>query len=240
MVNPASQSVGIQPRMDATDGVRTTGRLRQPALPEGDAGEQFQSVAASPPGPEHHRRPFHHVRRGEAWWPPAIGKGSEDRVGEGENLFGIGDPASKNGLGFPCLEPFPFQLGNFCDQPLQRLLVVDGLPDALLPVFGNADRAGLTGMALNPVQGLVPLTGGAMATGFATLSRAIGPSAAKKPLAGGELGDAGREVALGGGAFGGTERGSHGLYIDSIQDNRENPEQTGNTNLLYGEPGLKQ
>src|ERR1035441_5366599 len=51
-----------------------------------------------------------------------------------------------------------------------------------------------------------------MAVGFAALAGAFGESAPKKPLAGGQLGNAGPEVAFGGREFGADEGLGHILY----------------------------
>ena len=67
-------------------------------------------------------------------------------------------------------------------------------------------------MTLHQVHRLVQLALGATAVGFAALAGTIGKSAPKEPLAGGELGNAGPEVAFGGREFGANEGLSHVLY----------------------------
>jgi hypothetical protein len=52
-----------------------------------------------------------------------------------------------------------------------------------------------------------------MAVGFAALAGALRERPAQKPLAGGDLRNAGTESTLGGGEFGAAEAGSHVLYI---------------------------
>src|SRR5450759_4279923 len=67
-------------------------------------------------------------------------------------------------------------------------------------------------MTLHQVHRLVQLALGAMAVGFAALAGTIGESATKKPLAGGQLGNAGTEVAFGRRKFGADEGLNHILY----------------------------
>src|SRR5665647_3768644 len=67
-------------------------------------------------------------------------------------------------------------------------------------------------MTLHQVHRLVQLAIGAMAVGFAALAGALGKSATKKPLAGGQLGNAGTEVAFGSREFGADEGLGHVLY----------------------------
>jgi hypothetical protein len=174
--------------------------------------------------------------RGDAGFLPAVRDGGQDLGGEAEDLFGIGEQAAKNGSGLPFLEPFPFQFRNFFDHLLHEPIVVHGLTDALLPSLGDADLAQLAGVALNQVQGLVQFAFGAVAIGFAAPAGAFRQGAAKKPLAGGQLGDAGAEAAFGGGEFGAVQGVGHDLYLYTIQDNRENQEKTHNADLLL-KPG---
>src|SRR6266542_5305637 len=104
-------------------------------------------------------------------------------------------------LGLPVLETFPFQFRHLFDQALHLLVVTNGLADAILPCLGDAKLAQFAGMTLHQIHRLVQFAGGAMAVGFAALAGAIGKSTAKKPLAGGQLGNARAEVALSGGEF---------------------------------------
>src|ERR1035441_6763315 len=67
-------------------------------------------------------------------------------------------------------------------------------------------------MTLHQVHRLVQLALGATAVGFAALAGTFRKSAPKKPLAGGQLGNAGPEVAFGGREFGADERLGHILY----------------------------
>ena len=140
----------------------------------------------------------------------------DDIFGELEDLLGIRDEAPKNGLGFPSLEAFPFQFGNFFDQPLHQPIVVYGLANPLLPSLGNADLAKLARVALHQVQGLMKLAFGATAIRFAALASAFRQSAAEKPPAGGQLGGAGTKAALGGGEYGAVWSVRHTLYTYSI------------------------
>src|ERR1019366_7556214 len=67
-------------------------------------------------------------------------------------------------------------------------------------------------MTLHQVHRLVQLALGATAVGFAALAGTFRKSAPKKPLAGGQLGNAGPEVAFGGREFGADEGFGHILY----------------------------
>src|ERR1039457_4126215 len=67
-------------------------------------------------------------------------------------------------------------------------------------------------MTLHQVHRLVQLALGATAVGFAALAGTLRKSAPKKPLAGGQLGNAGPEVAFGGREFGADEGFGHILY----------------------------
>src|ERR1019366_6989323 len=67
-------------------------------------------------------------------------------------------------------------------------------------------------MTLHQVHRLVQLALDATAVGFAALAGTFRKSAPKKPLAGGQLGNAGPEVAFGGREFGADEGFGHILY----------------------------
>src|ERR1019366_8209839 len=67
-------------------------------------------------------------------------------------------------------------------------------------------------MTLHQVHRLVQLALGATAVGFAALAGTFRKSAPKKPLAGGQLGNAGPEVAFGGREYGADEGFDHILY----------------------------
>ena len=47
------------------------------------------------------------------------------------------------------LHPFPFQLGNFFDQLLHQVIVIDGLANALVPSSRDTNLARFTPLALN-------------------------------------------------------------------------------------------
>src|ERR1035437_1589015 len=117
---------------------------------------------------------------------------------------------SKSGL--PLLETFPFQFGDFLDEALHLLVVGNGLAHAFPPWLGDADLAKFAGMTLHQVHRLVQLALGAMAVGYAALAGTFRKSAPKEPLAGGQLGNAGAEVAFGGREFGAEEGLGHVLY----------------------------
>src|SRR5271169_6764790 len=89
-------------------------------------------------------------------------------------------------------------------------------------------------MALHQVNRSMAFAGGAMTVGFAALAGAIGESTAKKPLAGGQLSNAGAKVALDRREFGADQGFGHILYLVSyiIQDQNGKQGQKRNTNLL--------
>src|SRR5664279_3943387 len=76
----------------------------------------------------------------------------------------------------------------------------------------GCSRTIVAGMTLHQVHRLVPFAVGAMTVGFAALAGTFGKSAAKKPLAGGQLGNAGTKVAFGRREFGADEGLGHILY----------------------------
>jgi hypothetical protein len=55
IMNPLRQPVGIEHRMDSSQGVCTAGRLFEPTLPEAGPADLFPSVDAAQPGPEQHQ-----------------------------------------------------------------------------------------------------------------------------------------------------------------------------------------
>src|SRR5450759_2556677 len=114
-------------------------------------------------------------------------------------------------LGLPLLETFPFQFGHFLNEALHLLVVRNGLAHAIPPWLGDANLAQLAGMTLHQVHRLMQLAVGAMAVGFAALAGTFGKRAAKKPLAGGQLGNAGTEVAFGSREFGAVKGLGHVL-----------------------------
>src|ERR1019366_573463 len=116
---------------------------------------------------------------------------------------------SKSGL--PLLETFPFQFGDFLDEALHLLVVGNGFAHAFPPWLGDANLAQLAGMTLHQVHRLVQLALGAMTVGFAALAGTFRKSTPKKPLARGQLGNAGTEVAFGGREFGADEGLGHVL-----------------------------
>src|SRR5258705_11148407 len=67
-------------------------------------------------------------------------------------------------------------------------------------------------MALHQIHRPMPFAAGTTAIGFAALAGAFRERAAQEPFAGGEVGDAGTETALGNGEFCAAERSSHVLY----------------------------
>jgi len=55
IMNPLPQPVGIEHRMDSSQGVGTEGRLFEPTLPEAGPADLLPSVDAAQPGPEQHQ-----------------------------------------------------------------------------------------------------------------------------------------------------------------------------------------
>src|ERR1035441_9944877 len=138
------------------------------------------------------------------------------------------------GSGLPLLQSSPFQFGNFLNETLHFLVVRNGLTHSLAPDLGDANLAQLAGMTLHQVDGLVQLAVGAMAVavGLAALAGTLGEGAAKQPLAGGQLGNAGTEAAFGSGEFGAVEWLGHKLYQYNIQAIDEKQARNRNANLL--------
>src|SRR5258708_10086940 len=116
-------------------------------------------------------------------------------------------------LSFLFLKSFPFQLGNFLNQFLHQAIVVDGLANALLPGLWDTNLARLPRLALHQVQRLVQFPTGTTAIRLATGALSFRESAAKKPLTGGKLRNAGTEVALRGGEFAAIQGVVHVLYL---------------------------
>jgi len=140
----------------------------------------------------------------------------------------------RSNSGLPLLQASPFQFGNFLNETVHFLVVRNGLTHSLAPGLGDANLAQLAGMTLHQIDGLVQLAVGAMAVavGLAALAGTLGEGAAKQPLAGGQLGNAGTEAAFGSGEFGAVEGLGHILYQYTIQDPDEKQAQNRNANLL--------
>src|SRR5271157_64207 len=96
IMNPLPQPVGIEQRMDSSQGVCTEGRLFEPTLPEAGPADLFPRVDAAQPGPEQHQRRFHHRRCGNAWLLSAVGNLIDDIFGKLKDFFRIGDQAAEN------------------------------------------------------------------------------------------------------------------------------------------------
>ena len=95
------------------------------------------------------------------------------------------------------LQALPLQFGNFLDQSLHLLVIVDRLANPLLPVLGDTDLTHLAVMALDQVQGGVQLAPGTTAVGLSALAGADRQGPAKEPLALSQLSDARSKVAFG-------------------------------------------
>jgi hypothetical protein len=76
------------------------------------------------------------------------------------------------------------------------------LANALLPGLWDTNLAILPILTLHQVQGFMQFAPGAAAIRFAALAGTLRQRAAKEPLPGGQLRDAGTEIALGGGELG--------------------------------------
>src|SRR5947207_14423559 len=79
-----------------------------------------------------------------------------------------------------------------------------------------------------------------MAVGFAALAGAIRESTAKKPLAGGQLGNTRAKVALSGGEFGADQRVGHILYHILYKTRKESKGKNAIRICSLIEPSLKQ
>ena len=143
-------------------------------------------------------------------------------------------------LGLPFLETTPFQFGNLFDEPLHLLVITHGLAHSILPRFGHANLAQFAGMTLHQVHRPMGLAGGAMTVGFAALTGAIRERTAKKPLAGGELGNTGAETALRSGEFGADEWLGHVLYYTLYKIRTESKNKSTMRICSSSSPSLKQ
>jgi hypothetical protein len=113
VMNALSQLIGINQGVDASDRVGAAQRPSQPALPESGGARPFEGIEASHPGPEQNQNAVKDTDGRDAGFPPPFRDAGEEFSRQAEDLLGIRDQASKNGSGFPFLEPFPFQFGNF-------------------------------------------------------------------------------------------------------------------------------
>src|SRR5712691_9808384 len=95
-------------------------------------------------------------------------------------------------------------------------------------------------MTLHQVHGLVLLAVGAMAVGFAALAGTFGERAAKKPLPGGQLGNAGTEAAFGSREFDAVEGLGHVLYYILYKIKMESKSKNTMRICSSLEPRLKQ
>src|ERR1035441_1354120 len=143
-------------------------------------------------------------------------------------------------LGLPLLETVPFQFGNLFDEALHLLVVAHGLAHSILPRFGHANLAQFAGTTLHQIHRPMGLAAGAMTVGFAALARAIRERTAEKPLAGGELGNAGAETALRSGEFGADERLGHVLYYTLYKIKAESKNKNTMRICSSSSPNLKQ
>src|ERR1035441_9990 len=143
-------------------------------------------------------------------------------------------------LGLPLLETVPFQFGNLFDEALHLLVVAHGLAHSILPRFGHANLAQFAGTTLHQIHRPMGLAAGAMTVGFAALARAIRERTAEKPLAGGELGNAGAETALRSGEFGADERLGHVLYYTLYKIKAESKNKNTMRICSSSSPSLKQ
>src|ERR1700681_2266404 len=65
------------------------------------------------------------------------------------------------------LQALPLQIGEFFDQPLHLLVVLDGLPHPLFPLPRHEQLPQLPPLAPNQVEAGMELAPGATTTGFA-------------------------------------------------------------------------
>ncbi len=97
VVNTMPEVIGIQQRMDPSQGVGAAGRLPQPVLPKAGAGDQCPGVEAAQPSPEQPQRRFHHRGGGDTGLQSPIREWRNDRPGEVEYFFRVGSQAAENG-----------------------------------------------------------------------------------------------------------------------------------------------
>src|ERR1039458_2074960 len=233
LVNGVSQSASIHLGVYVPHGVGAGHGVAQPTLPEPGCARHLQRVEASQPRPN---------RIMEALATVAVemrGSGLRSVMGpisKAERWNTLSEYAirRRSNSGLPLLQASPFQFGNFLNETLHFLVVRNGLTHTLAPDLGDANLAQHAGMTLHQVDGLVQLAVGAMAVavGLAALAGTLGESAAKQPLAGGQLGNAGTEAAFGSGEFGAVEWLGHNLYQYNIQDIDEKQARNRNANLL--------
>src|SRR5260370_33411126 len=95
-------------------------------------------------------------------------------------------------------------------------------------------------MTVHQVHGLVVLAVGAMAVGFAALAGTFGERAAKKPLPGGQLGNAGTEAAFGSREIDAVEGLGHFLYYILYKIKMESKSKNTMRICSSLEPRLKQ
>jgi hypothetical protein len=91
----------------------------------------------------------------------------------------------------------PFEFGDFFDEALQLLVIVNRLPDAGFPRLGDAELSRFTVVALDQIQGGVQFAVRAVAGGLAALASANRQGSAKQPVVVSQLGEPGTEVTLG-------------------------------------------
>jgi hypothetical protein len=100
--------------------------------------------------------------------------------GEVEDLFGIADQASENGLLLSLLQALPFQIREFFDQLFHLLVVLNRFPDAPFPLPRHKQLAQLSPLPSNQVEAGMELSPSAVTTGFAAVHVSQGEGAAEK------------------------------------------------------------
>src|ERR1700730_7219950 len=135
--------------MNATQGVCTESWLSQPTEPKRGLPQLFPGVDATQPGPKQHRRGLHDCRRRDTRFRSPVRDWRDDVPGEPEDLFRIGDSGDGELLWFSFLQPLPFQFRNIFNQLLHLVIIMDGLANALLPSFGDANLTQFSIPALN-------------------------------------------------------------------------------------------
>src|ERR1700733_13275146 len=120
-------------------------------------------------------------------------------------------------LALPCQKAFPLQLGDFIQETVNLLVLANGLANRILQPPRRTPLARLAGLAPHQIQGAMPFASDAMTIRLAALARALGERAAQDAFAGGQLGDARTETALGSGKCGATEVAVHVLYVYKVR-----------------------
>jgi len=110
------------------------------------------------------------------------------------------------------LQALPLQIREFFDQLFHLLVVLNGFPDALLPLPRYKQLAQLSPLPSNQVEAGMELSPSAVTTGFATVDVSQGEGAAEKTSLVNDLRQAGAAAAFAIGELRALHGASHFLY----------------------------